>query len=156
MSNAEIRSCRVGSIANDVKNCQIRYCQSSEPLVWKTIEKSSISDCLVILDVKRTSDKVNAGGVASYLINTSVNNCFITGKWDGYVYFSGIANSVMSNSSVHHCALGNLKLIEYDSTYWNGIIAKKQEKSNFSKNIVLDSIYASEQSALFHNYFSSY
>ena len=160
VSNAEITSCRVGSIEKKKKNCQIRYCQSSEPLVWNEIKKSSVSDCLVVLNVKKTDNLIRQGGITRILDQTLVERCLVTGKWSGHVRFSGIATSVKNKSSVRQCALGDLKVMG-ENTYWDGILAYEQEASNFSNNIVLDSIYADEslfyrnEAILYYNAFIS-
>lgn len=142
MSNAEIISCRVGSIASTVTNCQIRYCQSSWPLVWDQTKQSSVSDCLIVLDVKRLSDRVDAGGVSKILENTSVDRCFVTGKWDGYVLFSGIAYTTKNSSAVRHCAIGDLKITGLGAELRGRIIFNQQSGTAVEKNIAIDSVSA--------------
>lgn len=146
ISGAKIESCCVAAIANTMTDCHVRFCQVSEPLVWNEIKQSSVSDCLVILDVKRTSDVLELGGVAKILNNTLVERCFVTGKWDGYVAFSGVAVSIKNASSVRCCALGDFKLTG-STAYWKSrIVYAKDSSFTIEKNVVIDSIRSTTSS----------
>jgi len=140
ISGTKVESCCVAAIANAMTDCHVRFCQVSRPLVWNEIKQSSISDCLVILDIKRTSNLFSLGGISKILNNASVERCFVTGKWDRYVQFSGIAHSMKNASSVRHCALGDFKLTGSD-VYWLGrILYSKEDPSTLEKNVAIDSV----------------
>jgi MoxR-like ATPase len=105
-----ITSCKGGGvIASETSQCEIRGCQSSLPLVWGLADETKIEDCFVLLNASYTEDRGEKGGIACDAYDTSVDRCFITGKWDGRVKFSGIARHV-SRSSIMKCALGNFSL----------------------------------------------
>jgi hypothetical protein len=105
-----IISCKGGGvIVSEAKQCEIRGCQSSLPLVWGVADETKIEDCFVLLNASYTEDRGEKGGIACDAYDTSVDRCFITGKWDGRVKFSGIARHIEC-SSIMKCALGQFSL----------------------------------------------
>ena len=102
-----ITSCKSGGvIVSEAKKCEIRGCQSSLPLVWGLADETKIEDCFVLLNANYNEDRGEKGGIACSAYDTSVDRCFVTGKWDGRVKFSGIARHVYC-SSIMKCALGD-------------------------------------------------
>jgi hypothetical protein len=105
-----ITSCKGGGvIVSEAKQCEIRGCQSSLPLVWGLADETKIEDCLVLLNASYTEDRGEKGGIACNAYNTSVDRCFITGKWDGRVKLSGVARHI-GCSAIRKCALGHFRL----------------------------------------------
>jgi MoxR-like ATPase len=138
--DCEIISCISGkNIAGSVDGGKIRSCKSGEPIVGGVAKKSMISDCLVVMNVRRASDLISQGGIASELIGSTVERCFVTGSWDGSVKFSGIAQ-MADDSTIRACALGHFDLTGPLSFWLDGIAAESKNNSSFEKNFTIDSI----------------
>jgi hypothetical protein len=121
-TKCQIDSCKSGGvIASDAKQCEINCCQSRLMVIWDSASETKIEDCIVVLKASYTEDRGQRGGVARHISNTLVERCFVTGRWDGRVSFSGIAYQVNS-SAIWHCAVGNIEL-GYGASLQGRIIA---------------------------------
>lgn len=141
-TQCNISTCLVkDAIATNAESCRISRCQTQGgPLLWNGAKSCQISDCLVVLNGKRTSDCINVGGVAEVLSDGSqVERCYVTGRWLGYCRFSGIAR-VVDGSTVASCALGAFEL-KGRETAWYGRIAYEVRNQGkvADNNIALDS-----------------
>lgn len=138
-SNSEIKNCLSLFISSKTEKCQISQCQSSGPLISGEAHETSIKDCLALIDFNGNWGN-NTGGIARELIASSVERCFITGRWNGFVRFSGISSGIKGFSKIKNCAIGNL-IFESKEGLWNGrIVSSVNENSIFDKNVALDNI----------------
>lgn len=138
--DCEMEFCVSGkNIAGSVDGCKICSCKSGDSIIGSVAKKSEISDCLVIINVRRTSEIISQGGVASELVESTVERCFVTGEWEGYVKFSGIAQ-MADNSMVRQCALGRFDLMGSLAFWVNSIVAEGKNNSLFDRNVAIDSI----------------
>jgi MoxR-like ATPase len=127
------------NITGSVSGCEIRSCQSGDSLVGGAAKKSIISDCLVAMSVRRVSDQISQGGIATELNESAAERCFVTGDWDGYVKFYGIAQTVDA-SAIKQCAVGRFDLTGF-LAYWHDTISEEGiNQSVIEKNIAIDSI----------------
>lgn len=133
-NNSYFTSCSAGAMAGDANDCHFKNCQVTkalvksdyEPRVYSSFfgmgmmvkesqEKESrghavnckIVDCEVVLYSSNTG-----GGIADYLLNTTVEKSIVSGqndRDDGYV-FAGLVLSCAEKSVIKCCALGLLSI----------------------------------------------
>ncbi|WP_338416712.1 AAA family ATPase [uncultured Sphaerotilus sp.] len=138
-NDCDISFCATGkNISGSADGGVIRSCRSSAPLFEHVAKNTKISDCLVVMDVCRTSDPKNQGGIATELINSTTECCLVVGKWDGFVNFSGIAHAA-DTSNINRCALGNFDLMG-SLAFWQNSIVAESSNSLFDRNFAIDSI----------------
>lgn len=108
-TGCRINSCRSGgTIASDAIESEISECISRLPLIWNQARLCTIKDCLVLLDASYTEDRGQKGCIARDAVESSIERCFVTGKWQGSVRLSGITSS--DAQIIHDCVIGNIHL----------------------------------------------
>lgn len=140
-SQCNITACVASdAVASSAVSSRISRCQTrGGALIWDEAKGCQISDCLVVLDGKRTSDTRYIGGIAAVLAdNCRVERCYVTGKWDGHCNFSGIACRV-NGSVVEACALGLFELKGYSAALQGRIACEVTNQGKVvDNNIALD------------------
>ena len=126
-TRCKINYCKGGGvIVSEAKQSEIIGCQSSLPLVWGKADDTQIEDCLVLLNASYIEDRGQKGGIVFSMTGTSVTRCFVTGKWDGRVKFSGIACNLIQGS-IRYCAVGKINL-GFGASLEARIISSRQQQ----------------------------
>ncbi|MDO5069851.1 MAG: AAA family ATPase [Neisseria zoodegmatis] len=132
----------MGSLAENIYHSEISSCQAGSVLIVEKADESQIKDCLVLLNYQGHYEEYR-GGVVGQLINSQIERCFVRGmliyRGNGYFHFYGIAYLINTNSSIHHCALGQLERSYTDVKIESRIARVIDTSSSLQHNISIDS-----------------
>jgi MoxR-like ATPase len=137
-TNSTITACQAGDfLIYNANRSAITACQSGSFLIRGTATDSTITDCLVAMNVSIDSNDYT-GGVVHTLRSSDVVRCLVTGRVSnnyGSLGFSGITGNCDA-STIRQCAIGK---VELTSARWLGHIACVQNRSTLENNISIDS-----------------